>query len=204
MKFVRAIAVQGSDHDYEVRIVALENLGECLDELENLLRLAMHDRDELVRTTALEIAGDASLTHLADEVVRRFTSDRSPLVRSAAAVALGDMCVTNFRELLEEKLGDPDEEVRVGIYYALVKSGATKYLKRFLNGLKHPYYRIRCATANLLPSLVRRDNRALAERALKEALKRETTVAARESIEGALAEIEPTRRRSANNLARRM
>jgi HEAT repeat protein len=184
-----------SKRSYEVRMDALEALGDSQFNLEPQVRKAIADRDELVRTTGAEIAGERRLTALTDDLVRRLKSDRSALVRSAAAVALGEMQAVETRNILKARISVSDDEERVGLYYALVRLGVRRYFKLFLNGLRHDFYRIRCATANLLPDLINENNRSMALRFLKDALVHERTVAARSSLDDALKEIGPRRKR---------
>jgi HEAT repeat protein len=180
-----------SSPQYDVRIEALEALSDCRFDLdiESVVHKAIHDRNELVRVTAIEIAGDHRLKSMQDEIAGCLRSDRSWLVRSAAAVALGDMSAVEARKILEDRIGLAGEEERVGFYYALVKLGVRRFLVPLLQGLGHDFYRIRCATANLLPGTVDKRNKRLLMRRLTEAMDRETTVAARSSLERALKEL---------------
>jgi len=178
-----------SNRNYDVRLNALEALAGCTLDLEPHVRRGMRDRHELVRVTALELAGEFELTKLEPELVKRFKTDRSRLARSAAAVALGEMGCVGARRVLEAKISDSDDWVRVGIYYALVRLGVRKYLTSFMKGLRHDNYLVRCATANLALLVVDNKTRAPIVRLLKDALKRETTVAARSSFETVLKEI---------------
>jgi HEAT repeat protein len=176
---------------HDVRIEALEALSDCVFELdlESLVRKAIHDRDALVRVTAIELAGDHALKSMQAEIIRRLKSDRSWLVRSAAAVALGEMSALEARKILDDRIHLAGEEERVGIYYALVKLGVRKYLNPFSQGLKHNFYRIRCATANLVPGMVNKSNKRFLVRTLRHALDQEETVAARSSLKSALKEL---------------
>ena len=173
---------------YDVRIEALEALSDCAFELdlESVVRKAIHNRDELVRVTAIEVAGNHALKSMQAEIVGRLKSDRSWLVRSTAAVALGDMSAKETRNILEDRVRLAGEEERVGLYYALVKLGVRKDLIPFLQGLRHNFYRIRCATANLIPGLVDKGNKRTLLRRLREALDHEETVAAQSSLKSTL------------------
>jgi HEAT repeat protein len=188
---VRTLNGMSSSRYNDVRMEALEALSDCAFEfdLEALVRKAIRDRDELVRVTAIEIAGEHGLKSMQDEIVRRLKSDRSGLVRSKAAVALGEMHALKARKILEDRLGRAGDEERPGFYYALVKLGARKYLDALMQGLTHDFYRIRCATASLIPGLVEKTDKRLLIRRLKEALEHEETVAARSSLKSALKEL---------------
>jgi len=184
-----ALVRMNSKANPEVRVAALEALSETAVDIETHVRNAMQDRDELVRTTAVELAGEQRLVNLKQEIVRRFRSDRSWLVRSAAAVALGDLGLPDARTPLLERIERSCEEERVRIYYALVRLGGRKFLKPFLEGLNDPFYRIRCATANLLPALVVKSDRRRIVKLLTDALHGEQTDAARSSLRNALEQI---------------
>jgi hypothetical protein len=186
-----------SDRNYDVRLNALEALAGCTVNLERHVRRGMRDRHELVRITALELAGEFCLNNLASDVVERFKSDRSELGRSAAAAALGEMGSVAARKVLEDKIRTAGEHERSRIYYALVKLGVRKYFAPFMKGLSHEDYRVRCATANLALLVVGNKTRATIVRLLKDALKRETTVAARSSFETVLKEISENGRKDA-------
>jgi HEAT repeat protein len=191
VRTIGTLSTMLSSPQYDVRIEALEALSDCRFDLdiESIMRKAIHDRNELVRVTAIEIAGDHKLKSIQDEITGRLTSDRSWLVRSAAAVALGDMSVLGARKILEDRIGLAGEEERVGLYYALVKLGVRRFLAPLLQGLGNDFYRIRCATANLMPRLVDKRNKRLFIRRLREALDHEETLAARSSLESTLKEL---------------
>jgi len=154
------------------------------------VRRAIDDRDELVRATANEIAADEKLFELKEELLRTFRRDRSPLVRSTAAVALGDLGVSEASKALRASLRTADDEERVRIYYALAQLGIAEYFDLFLNGLSHDYYRVRCATANLATNIAGGRNTRRIRASAQDALKRETTVAARSSLKGLLQDLD--------------
>ena len=184
-----------ANQSYETRMEALQALNDSELDLEPHVGKALRDRDELVRTTAAEIAGERKLISLQDKLIRQLKSDRSVLARSAAAVALGEMRASKARNILRSGITASGAEEQVGLFYALVRLGAGKYFSSFLEGLKHDSYRVRCATANLLPDLIDEKNRSATMKSLREALAREQTVAARSSFNYALNEISAWRKR---------
>ncbi len=197
LRALSELSSRGRDPDAEIRVAILETLAEFHSELQELLSRGVHDGDEIVRTTALEVLGDCRFGWLTTECTTRLEKDRSSLVRSTAAVALGD-AYGEYRidprgTLASSLKREKDEEVRASVYYALAKLGLDRYFHLFLKGLRHPFYRIRTASANLLPGLVDRSRRVTAVRALRHALKTEQTVAAREAIENALQELSKQR-----------
>jgi HEAT repeat protein len=188
---IRILKRMISHRNYETRVAALEAMGDCEWELdlEGHVRRAIHDRDELVRVTAVELAGDFTMKGMQLEIVRLMESDDSCLVRSAAAQALGNMSASETQKVLEKQVRRVDDFEKVALYYALVKLGARKYKLSFLNGLRHESHLIRGATANLMRELVGELGKSSVTRLLTEALKRETTVSARSSIENTLKKV---------------
>jgi len=185
--FTRVLEELVRSSSSEVRMRALEGLADWdRSRLIGETQKAIHDRNELVRVTAMEIAARHRLTELQAEVCRAFTNDKSWLARAAAAIALGDMEVLEAKDALEASIDEANEEERVRIYYALTKLGNDEYLSPFLEGLFHEHYRVRCATANLLPTLVNGPSKKLAQILVSCALDRETTVAAKSSLEETL------------------
>jgi HEAT repeat protein len=176
---------------WDVRIEALEALSDCALELdlERLVRKRIHDRSELVHVTAIEMCGDHAMKSVQPDIAQRLTSDRSWLVRRAAAIALAEMSAVGVRKVLADRVRNADEEERVGLYYALVRLGGRRYMAPLIQGLKHDFYRIRCATANVIPGVANETNKRSLIRLLKDALNREKSLAARGSIERALSEL---------------
>ena len=185
-KLIR-MAINGN---YETRIDALEALDDSQLDLEPQVRRAMRDRSDLVRATAVEIAGGHDLTSLSDELIRGLISDQSSLVRSASAVALAEMHIIKARNVLKKQLTVCEEEERFPIYYSLAKLGYNQYLKPLLKALTHDSYLIRFTTAHLLPGVVSEQNVKLVRKSISGALKRESTVLVRSSLQEALKEID--------------
>jgi HEAT repeat protein len=160
-RIIRTLTGMISSPQYDVRMEALEALCDCTFEidLERSVRKRIRDRNELVRVTAIEVAGDHVLKSLRPEIIQRLKSDRSWLVRRAAAVALGDLSAVEARKILVDRIHLVGEAERVGLYYALVKLGVRKYLVPFSRGLSNVSYLIRCATANLIPGIADRGNK---------------------------------------------
>jgi HEAT repeat protein len=188
-----------SHRNYDVRLNALEALAACTLDLEPHVRRGLRDRHELVRITALELAGEFALFGLEIEIVKHLKSDRSELARSAAAAALGEMGSVAWRKVLEDRIRLAGEHEKSRIYFALVKLGVRKYFNPFLKGLTHIDYRIRCATANLALLMDEPTVRTRMVKSLKDAIKRETTVAARSTFELALKEISGKDRKQNKN-----
>ncbi len=170
-KAVRQLTAKANDPDWEVRMAVLETLNDGAMEMQRLLFRTFRDRQELVRATAMEIAGDFRVGHLSWESSRRMAKDRSPLVRSLAARALGEMFggypSADPRKALAASARDRDDEVKASAYYGLARLGDDRYFRLFLNGLRHPFYRIRAATANQLPDVLDAPRRTLALKALR-------------------------------------
>lgn len=182
--------------DSEVRMRSVEAMVRLHDaEIDSRIVEALADDEELVRVTALEVIASWGNRSWADHILGSL-SDNSELVRSAAAIAVAEIAAEAATLELEKKLPAAQDEERVSILYGLYKLGKRDYLSPFLSGLSHSFYRVRCATANLSCSITDDANREMITSALEAALTRETTRAARSSIEHALSEIRPSGRSS--------
>lgn len=179
---------------YETRMEALEALSDSQLDIEPMIRRAIHDRDELVRTTAAEIASGRNIVSFSDELIRCVKSDRSALVRSAAAVALGELGAVQARDALTQRMTRARREELVAIHYALIRLGRPKYLRPLLKALSHTFYRVRYTAAHLLPGLVNTQNVTRVRNLAKVALEKEGTVLVRSALKEALEEIDSTPR----------
>jgi len=187
---VDALIAWSHDADEEVRLRALETFFHLrTPESETCVRNALSDEDDLVRTTALEI-----LAHWKDEKERgkilELFDDASDIVRMAAIVAVGDIGILEAKERLLQMTITCGDEERIRICYALVKLGMPEFFRNLCDGLNDDFYRVRCATANLLVELTDSRNKAVILRKLQEALSRETTVAAASTMKAAIKDIE--------------
>ena len=189
---IKSLVRMTGSRSYETRMEALEALSDSQLDIEPLIRKAIGDRDDLVRTTAAEIAGGHNIVSLSDELIRCVKSDRSALVRSAAAVALGELGAVQGRDVLTQRMARASKEELVAIQYALIKLGRPKYLGSLLKALSHTFYRVRYAAAHLLPGVVNPGNIRLVRDGVKQALEREGTVLVRSSLKEALEEIDST------------
>lgn len=178
-----------NDENEEVRYRALEAL-QCVKniETEKTVYKCLEDQDELVRTSSLEILGYWGEKKNEDRIFM-FLTDNSPLVRSAAAISLGQIGSQKYSDEIIEMLKTSESEDKVGLYYYLCRVGRHEYLTAFLNGLLDSFYRIRCATANLLIDLVDEHNIDFVINFLKLLYKKEKTEAAKSSIKNAINEL---------------
>lgn len=178
------------DSDHEVRYRALESFDLIgFSEVFCKVRDGLTDPDELVRTTALEMLGQVRDENSLKSIELSL-EDESALVRGAAALALGQIGRNEACDILKSKLlVEDDDEVIVPIYAALYTLGQECYLENLIEGLDNDYYRVRCSTANLLPSIANARNKDKILDALNLALKREETVAASSSLESAISSI---------------
>lgn len=173
-----------SDSDPEIRMRAFEVFSDSLhDRVVKQLIVALADPDELVRIAALEALVLQFEIAFPKDIVMEMLNDGDTLVRSAAAVALADMNAVDAIPSLRQKLsGKLDDEECLRYYFALTKLGISEYLPLFLEGFFHDYYRIRCATANLLPALANKYNKSFFISLLNAVLVKEDSEAARSSI----------------------
>lgn len=174
------------DDNEEVRYRAIETLGIIKNcETEKIVYRSIEDTDELVRSTALEILGSWE-DKKAEDKIGPFLKDSSSLVRSAAVISLAQIGSVKYVDEIIERLKTAESEDKVSLYYYLCRSGRNEYIPLFLNGLFDEFYRIRCATANLLIDLVDETNLEFMLNFLKLVLKKETTIAAKSSIKNTI------------------
>lgn len=178
------------DEDNEVRYRTIECLGQIgFQDALKAIRCGLHDSDELVRVACLEILGEVQDERSVKDI-KSLLNDTSSLVRGAAALSLGEIGMSgSIDELLSRLQVEDDDEVKIPIYAALYTLGQDEYLENLLEGLCNEYYRVRCASANLLTDIANEHNNAKIVEALSLAFHREETVAASSSIKNALAYI---------------
>lgn len=180
------------DRDAEIRLRSLEALYPFSDTQEVVERVkhAISDPDELVRAAALELLGDWVETSSVQTIITCL-NDEEWLVRAYAAIALGMIGDPKAIAALEKQVNCTNEDEELSRYYmALWCLGKTQYKMKFLKYLAHPYYRVRCAVANLLLECqhqIEIDDEIIKH--LKEALEKEPTTAARSSLQEVLQEL---------------
>jgi HEAT repeat protein len=182
-----------SDRSSEVRFRATESLSTLLAGTRRVpaaLRRAADDHDELVRIAVAEalgeIRGPASAAGL-----RRTLGDISPSVRAAAARSLGPMAAMTDRAILERMLlKETHPRVRTALHVAIAAWSPSTAVPELEVLLQHHSYQVRCAVANALPwPGLRRLDRTRLRDALTNALRCETTNAARDSMRRAIARL---------------
>lgn len=185
---VEELVLLCSDQDREVRCRTIELFSDIrTKKIEECVCGLLKDEDELVRVACLDILGDWEDAVFEDEVLSML-KDPSELVRSTAIVAIAHIEIHNAIDVLIEMLDDCEEE-EVRIYYALCCMGRNEYFPLFLNGVYHSFYRIRCATTNLLTNLVTEFNKDLILNVLSEKILSEESRAAKTTMESAIAYI---------------
>ncbi len=180
------------DHpDPEIRVAATEAMGlhQQVRALEKLCVLLSEDEDELVRTAAAESLGEIQQNQAA-EPLRLALLDPSPLVRGYAALALSTFKTSQDRAVLERALvREKDPLALIRFHAALLFLGVEAHLNDLIKALEDEDYRVRCATAHLLASLVTPATTDLITSRLDRALEQEQTPAGRSAISNALEEL---------------
>jgi HEAT repeat protein len=178
-----------NDPSREVRARVAEALGEIVKNrpVPQKLLVALRDSDELVRVNtaeALSMVGDRR----ARPFLLRALADRSSLVRRYAAQALGKVGQTRDKARLRRRLlHERSQSARLGLFVALYQLGDRECLSSLISMLKSRQYRVRCAVANALSDVVRRqDDAVMALGMLKQARKVESTRAASSAIGSAI------------------
>jgi HEAT repeat protein len=178
-----------SDRSVEVRMRAAESLGSLLagKRCPRALLQSLRDPNELVRIEAAEALGVIG-DRKALPSLWGALDDRSPLVRSYVAGAIGSVGGERDVAGLEERLRrEKSDTARLGFYQALHMLGRRGVLTDLLELLHSGDYRVRCAAANILSNVAAdRTDTPLVISALRKALRREPTVAARSSFRAGL------------------
>ncbi|WP_211654934.1 HEAT repeat domain-containing protein [Planococcus alpniumensis] len=176
--------------DEEIRFKTLEALwGYTGDAVLNAVVNRLKDDDELVRISAVEALGEmrdnGGKQHLIDAL-----TDVEEIVRREAAEGLGKLGDASAVPVLEAFLqNETSNTAKVGFYVGLYLLGAEFRLISLLNLLKDPSYQVRCSVANCVLDLVDKENEKLIIKTLNAALIRETTIAARFTLQSALEEL---------------
>jgi hypothetical protein len=174
--------VRGKTARYDI----LDCLGDLSDLIIERLRIALVDKDELIRANTIAIFDSLSIE---EHSISDCLDDDSLLVRSEAMIYLAHRGHQTAINRIKKKIKKASAEELVRIYYALIVLGDSKYLNDFLQLLQHDFYRVRCACANLSYYLVTLSRKKRILSALEKAFKIEKTKAARSSIKKAIGDI---------------
>lgn len=176
--------------DEEIRCKSLEALwGYAGDDVLNAVVGRLKDNDELVRISAVETLGEMRDSRGRQHLVDALT-DEDEIVRREAAEGLGKLGDASAIPVLQAFLqNETSSTAKVGFYVGLYLLGAEFRLMSLLNLLKDPSYQVRCSVANRVLDLVDKENEKLIIKSLNAAFIRETTVAARSTLQSALEEL---------------
>lgn len=196
-KDIEVLQILSYDKESIIRADAAEILvNSGSPEAEKILIRLLQDKNGLVRTCACESLYYSNSLEVVNLLVDILNKDKTELVRGYAAISIANILINtnkvdgkyiNFFEsmLKKEKL----KWVKINIFQALYTLGKSEYLYKILDELKNKHYIKRALVSNLVVDDVTDDNRELIVSALKEALKKEETIAAKSSIESALKDI---------------
>lgn len=157
--------------------------------------------DEIRRRLSVE-SNDLVVSDICDALARLHDLESVPLIqfiarsnpsrlaRASAIAAVVDLLHEGAASFLAERATDErDERVRLEIYRGLLVNGDDSAFDRMIEALGSADYQVRCASAALLSEYTPSSNRLRILEALHEALSRETTEAARSSIQLALDQV---------------
>lgn len=178
------------DPDEEVRYLALEALwGYTGEGVFNAHIRRLNDSDELVRMSAVEGLGELRDAR-AEKYLVRSLRDEEEIVRRDAAAGLGKIRAATAIPVLQKQLQQEKSSLaKVGIYTGLYMLGSQIHLQSLLNLLSDPSYVVRCAVANTVVTLADSENKKSIKKALKAALRRESTFAGQSTLQEVLAEL---------------
>ena len=179
------------DSDAEIRFRAFEAFEKFVPTKEILtcVRGAVNDKDELVRSTCIELLGDWRDWESIEKLYSAL-SDGSEFVRSAAITSLGQIGKKDTIVFLEGKFPEFQGVEKVSAAMALYSLGKIKYLDDLMLLLNDDDYRIRCAVANLVCRFIDDNDKAKFIEKMELALSKEKTEAAASSLSNAITELE--------------
>ncbi len=179
------------DKEQLVRSDAVEALSNFYDGgIDRKILARLNDKDSLVRVSALEaIMLPQNIDNVFNKIAK-LLSDKDWLVKAYAIESLADNNAKKYHSKIKKLLEkNKNDEVLVRIYYALIKFGEKKYLKKLIKMLKHKNYRVRCAVSNTLYYLANKNNYNLIIKALGKALKKEKSNAAKSCLSGTIEDL---------------
>lgn len=182
------------DRNSEVRarVAEILVLSNSVRTEEILVRL-LKDKNVLVRTNACDSLCYSKSLEVFNLLKGIIYTDKSSLVKGYAILSMADIANNikyNIKEfscflrciLKKEKVS----RVKINIYTVLYKLGDKQFIDKLLNELNNRSYRNRCAVVNSLSEILINENKIMIKSALNERLKREKTIAVRNSIEKVL------------------
>lgn len=182
-----------NDKEDEIRsrVAEVLILFESFQAKQILLKL-LNDKDELVRTNVCDSLSNINSLDVVNILKSKVKNDKSSLVRSYAILAIVDIFINNKFDIKENlvlffKTALKKEKiigVKICYYKALyILLGDNNYLFLLIAELNNRLYRNRCATVNLLISLINKGNKNIIYEALVKRLNIEKTIAVKSSIE---------------------
>ena len=178
------------DSDEEVRYRAFEAFeyfiptSAILDRVRN----GLEDKDELVRSTCIELLGDWKDSNSTESLYLAL-SDESDIVRSAAITSLGRIARKDTIWILKQKFLNWHGIEKASAAMALYTLGEQGYLDELLSLLEDPDYRTRCVVANLINGFITNKDKAKVIVKMKQALLKEETEAVSSSLQSAIEEL---------------
>ncbi|MBN1360899.1 MAG: HEAT repeat domain-containing protein [Sedimentisphaerales bacterium] len=116
---------------------------------QEILLAALIDSDPRLRANAMEVIATTGQTRLMPRTQALF-QDRVFPVRFHAVVAVGDLQYAPAQEVVKAMLNDPDENVKLGAAYALMKLGQAEHFRTLCEGVMSTDQTVRANAALLL------------------------------------------------------
>lgn len=178
----------GAHDDWEVKYQVMEKLGELCHqglstEAAAYLQQALSDKRELIRCQAVDVLSDYPYAICVDGIIRAM-SDESLLVRTHAVEVLGWWGCKEVEPLIMKGIDELEEDAeKESRYFSLALLGHQFAVGEMLALLSSPDYLVQCSIANSIHCIVSPNNHDEIMAALRLALARAKTVAARSSLE---------------------
>ena len=177
------------DKNHSIRYDAIELIPHYSMVLDVLID-ALNDKNSLVRVQALTNIGKLPSMDMIICNVAKLLKDRNSLVKAYAIEVLGDNNAVQYKQEIEAMLKKTkNDEIKIRIYYTLIKFGDIQYINHLFEFLNNDFYRVRIATANTLCYLVNKENKQVILDKLQQRLTSENEYAVRETLKTTILDI---------------
>ncbi len=173
-----------------IRIDAIELLVDYpTSEVEDLLLTCLNDKNELVRTEAVDALSIFQSKFVYDHLRIKASEDPCYLVRAYAISSLTDVAksmnhliLETIAFIIERSFVERRILIKLNCYRSLYILGNKEYLNEMLAIIHSKNYRNRCAVANILADVINNENSEKILEFVKARLEMEDTIAVKSTI----------------------